>query len=182
MKLPSKGTLLNIVLIVLLIVAGVLGYLVYQKFVPTEIKTETDDRSSNTAQQNGQPLSAEASEFASMSDAELVRVMPGSGDVSEATLQAYSTQTNERAVATDRITIAEGCQIEPAIVSVPLGGTITFVNQSQVTQRLMMSQDWQVAIDAGQTREVIIDYETGQGVYGYSCDGLQALTGILLVQ
>lgn len=176
----TKKTLLNIVLVVLLITALVLGYLVYQKFVPTTVPTNTPT-SPNDQQQATEVSDADLAEFEAMSDIELVRAMPMS-DASNATLQAFSVQVSERAVAADRIVLDSNCEADPAFVSVPLGGTITFVNQSGMQQGVVLTPDQTVELSEGQSNTTKIDFSTGQGVYGYSCNGQQILAGILLVQ
>jgi len=172
MTTTFRTKILNLTLIVLAIVAGVLGYFVYEKYAP--IDTERGVSSVNT--------DLTSTDYSAMNDEELVQALPNSADVSSEAIQSYGIEVDARSVETDRVVISAGCTSEPAIAAVALDSTVVFANEDDETHTLQLTPDISLVIPAHKSKSVKIDFSTGVGMYGYPCDDFRVLAGMLIVR
>lgn len=177
--LRMKSQLLNIILVILTLTACVLGYFVYEKYAPPsrEIPAVQNDEEPGV-----ETVSGDIPNYADMTDTELVHALPNQSEVSQDVLQAFSVEADTRAVAADTITIDANCAATPGIANVALGDTITFKNNDGRTHTLNVTPEDAVRIDANASAQLTVEFETGVGMYGYSCDNQSALSGILIVR
>lgn len=170
----SGNKLINASIIFLAVVAGVLGYFVYEKYAPIKI----DNKKGNEAavgEATG-PLNYEA-----MSDKDLVRALPNSAEASSDTLQQFSLEVIERVVETNSVTIGSECVSNPPIAAIAMGESMTFKNEDKKAHTLQISPDIILTIPAHKSASIKIDFATGPGMYGYPCDEFKVLTGMLVV-
>lgn len=181
MLLPvSRSAVLNAVIMILAVIAGILGYFVYEKYAPVD--AAHDPARAGSAINAAQSPAVDVGEYGAMSDTELVLALPNSSEASPETLQAYSTEADRRAVETDRVTIGAACAASPAIAAVAMGDTVVFANEDSRLHTLQLTPDKAVAVPAHDSKSVTIDFVTGTGMYGYPCDDYMVLAGMLVVR
>lgn len=169
----TRPAVLNSILIILAVTAGVLGYLVYEKYAPLNL---------NLIPSQTGVVAESLFDYASMSDQELVLALPNSSEASPEILQVYSAEADMRAEETDQVVISAACAAEPMIAAVALGDTVLFVNEDNRAHTLQLTPDVTVVIPDHSSKLVTIDFVTGKGMYGYPCDNYMVLSGMLVIR
>ena len=174
--MKDKGTLILIGILVL--VGGVLGYAIYQsgalksgQTAPTQVPGAPAAGTADTTT-TARTLTAEEQEALNF---------PGP-DASDEELGRFANLVNSLMIDTRTLDIS-GCDVNPFVIKVKHGESITIVNNDNVAHTLFHGQ---VTIDvpANSTKIIGIDETfgggTGDGNLGYSCDGLQE--GIIAIR
>lgn len=151
--------------IVLLCIALLLGYLIYQQQI-----------SSTTGTQEIIPQ-----DFGTYTQESDVLNWPRQSASAEEQ-QRHADLIGQLAVEAEYVDIAD-CVGQPTVFHVQIGQTFTIRNQDTVEHSLTIEND-SFSVPAGGMRDVIADSEVfkfGPGNYGYVCDSKQGVAGVFFV-
>lgn len=74
-----------------------------------------------------------------------------------------------------------GCVADPATTTVSLGKSLVFVNQGSTDHQVVFSPQRYYMVKAKSSVTVLVDFEQGQGIYGYGCDRSGKAVGHVMV-
>lgn len=79
------------------------------------------------------------------------------------------------------LNISSNCNIQPAVFHAILEKTFTIRNQDVVDHTITVNENNVFVIPAGDTKNIVADFEQGRGNYGFTCDSKRGVAGILAV-
>lgn len=160
----SQGKMGNIILLVLLVVALVLGYFLYEKMKGPAVVPGI-----------GKGIEATSGERAVLN-------YPAAG-VSEEEWKNYLIAIAKVAVETDTITIGAGCSVKPVVLKTALvmGKTVKVKNTDSVPHTLSFNNPPNFLVAANSTTEMPVDFKGVPGIYGYGCDNSPQAVGLIQV-
>ena len=165
--------------IVLVITAIVLGIVIIQKkgLLSSESLSSksTSRQSENVSDDTQQEPQTEDPQ-----DVDMLLSFPDQGAAQDE-VDAHYNLVSDNAQTVDVIVIKD-CTPDPVVASIALQKpTATFENTDSVTRTIRLPDGETVAIASGEERDVSIEFEHGQGAYGYVCDQSPKPSGVFFV-
>jgi plastocyanin len=152
----------NSILIVLVVVALILIYFLYQKLHTGS--TQSPDTASTAL-----PPDVDTTSIPLSPDEQAVLQSPSSDAPMEARA-AHFMLIQKIAVESGAITIGAGCRVSPVVLKTKMGSELTFKNKDNVPHTLTFSGASPYSVPAGQSITVPATFGTVAGIYGYVCD------------
>lgn len=159
----NKSLLLNIVTVVMIVVAFVIGFRIYQTSKEKPLVNSTPATSSN------QTMSAE----------EKVLVTPPQ-TATEQEKKDYEQLVISLAKDAPIVDIAN-CIADPVVWRIKDKQAFTMKNSGDKEHRIIFYNQEAVVIPPKKEQEVEVNFQYGYGVYAYGCDNSPNPVGILLV-
>lgn len=165
-----------IFLVILVVIAGVLGYLIYQKSISLPKK---EPAQSQPAANNSQAKS-ERSDAATLTDEEKEVLNPPSQGANEAEMKKHFELVQKLAKEPDFLEVAK-CEVRPVVTRLRNSKTFQVRNQDSIDHTIVVDKDHTYSISAGSTQTIPVDFGHGAGVYGFGCDDSTSAVGMLFV-
>jgi hypothetical protein len=161
----SHGKLGNLILIVLVIAAIVLGYFLYQRMDLSGPSVKTTEEVTGKTR-----------------DERLVLRYPAK-DVTEEEWNNYLVLVAKLAVEADKISIGANCSVSPVVVKTPLvmGKKVTLENNDSVAHTISFNTPPNFEVPANGKIEMPVDFKGTPGIYGYGCDNSPDAVGLIQV-
>ena len=147
---------------ILVIIAVAIGILFVFWTVPMS-STDTPPQDSGTATApapSGSSLSAEAKQL----------LTPPASSASEAEKQAYMDLIWSSAKETTSLSVGAGCSISPVVAQIEPGATLTFKNTDDKAHTLQLDPSHSLAVPAGESKTIAVDFLKTNSLQHYSCD------------
>lgn len=152
-----KNQFIVVVNIVLILVALILGYFIYQQRSTSESIRVPDN-----------------------SDKKNVLLWPPQ-NASVEEKQRHDDLVRSLAADAEFLDILSDCTAQPVVLRVRFGETFTIRNQDIVDHVITVNEDNIFSIPVGGTKDVKADFGKGRGNYGFVCDSRTGVSGILHV-
>ena len=181
----------NVVLVMLVLVALVLSYFLYQRMKQTDTTTANNPAPKGTPTQtapkptiggqaqgnnpSGTPTNRPLSE-----DERAVLNYPSPNVTPEAWTK-YLGLVQKIAVETDTLTIGKGCSVSPIVLKTKLGKKVTLKNTDGVSHSIGLSPKRFFEIPANATFDMPVDFDGKASIYAYGCDKSPTVSGMLWV-
>ncbi len=162
------------VLALLVLVAVVLSYFLYQNVNNSDISSTQD----TTAPQATQPQHT-ATGSALSADEQAVLKPPASTATPEARA-AHFAVVQKIAVDTTTLAIGAACKVSPVVLKTKMGTQLTFKNTDSAPHTITFSAKLSFPVPANQSITVPATFGKIVGIYGYNCDQ-KGLSGMVWV-
>ena len=168
-KKRTRSKIFTSLSILLVITAVGLGYTIYQR--QTSNQPQTNVEQAFTPPPHTLP--------APVVDEELVLDFPDPSAPKEEQRKHYDL-VSQLAENVDEIDISN-CRPSPLVARIKNKDPITLKNSDQVEHSVSFNQEQTLVISAAAKESIIVNFEFGPGVYGYTCDAKGKPVGVLLV-
>jgi hypothetical protein len=166
------STISKYILGILVIIAVVLGYKIYEKKAPASAKpVVTSNQSTST------PVTTNNT---TVKTAAAIPKPPAAG-ASNTELRAWGELISKLAVPTNKLEIT-ACKPNPAVIALDSGTSFSVTNKDSVSHILVLNPTTTFTIDAGATKSIKADFGKGPGMYAYGCDNGNEPVGVFLVK
>lgn len=171
------GKAANVVLIVLVLIALVMAYFLYQRLAgdvmppvppPDRIQDGTpqnpETRNDTTGSFDFKPLSAD--ERAALNP-------PDGPDATEGERQAHFDLVARTAVPSEELSIGPNCAVSPAVLRTKQGGEIQLRNYDTVPHLIVFNETSSFSVPAKKSISIPVTFGADSGatgVFGYGCD------------
>jgi plastocyanin len=176
-NVSSKALILGIV--GLLVVAVVLGVLIFKPKLPTSL-TDNNQNNNNQPQASNNAVPARA---LTADEKKLLETVPDQ-DATKAEMEAHNVLAAKLAVVATEVDITD-CISRPLVVKVKDGSSLTFKNNGSQEKTVAFGSGTAVKIAAGKNYVKKIDFKGGAGLYGYGCAAtfkdIKTTSGFVLV-
>lgn len=167
-----QKNILSVILVVLVGVAIILGYFIYQQRLQKQPTQEP--------QQPLSPQPQQVDKYPSYASEEDVLVFPGE-DASAEVGRRHLDLVRRIAKEAEVLEMDSGCTMNPVVFRIQEGEEFTVKNSDSVDHELVVNPEHVYSIPAGQTQQVKADFGKGPGIYGYACAFVPHTVGIFLV-
>ena len=157
---------LPIVSIILIGIAIVLGYLIFQQQRPDSPK------------ETGSQVSTR--EYPSYTSSDDILIFPDK-DAPSDVRRLHSELAQSIAQEGSVLEIGGDCVANPVVLQIQQGATLKVQNTDTIQHELVVSQEYIYLIEAGQSEDLIVDFGKGPGLYGYGCDQNNISVGVFLI-
>ena len=168
-KKRTRSKIFTTISVFLVITAVGLGYAIYQR--------QTLNQPQTTVEQAFTPIPHTLPTPAV--DEELVLDFPDASSSKEEQKKHYDL-VSQLAENVDYIDIGK-CRPSPLVVRIKNKDPVTFKNSDQLQHSVAFNQEQILTIPAGGKESIIVNFEFGPGVYGYTCDAKGKAAGVILV-
>ena len=169
------------VLGVLIVIAVVLGYKIYEKKSNiSSAVSNTPPASENKPQTNKPAVSSTNNSRIPGPDLVVLRSAIDQNATSAQKEKFFST-VNKYAVTTSTIDITS-CLPEPIVAAVKMGSEISFVNKGNKSETIQFDASHTYTVNPGAVVKVMADLGHGLGSYGYSCPDKSGVAGIVTIR
>lgn len=164
------GNKIFISLSVILVVTAVgLGYAIYQRQALNQPQTNVEQAFTPIPHTLPPPTV----------DEELVLDFPDPSAPKEEQKKHFDL-VSQLAENVDYIDIGK-CRPSPLVVRIKNKDPVTFKNSDELQHSVPLSPEQVLTISAGGKESIIVNFEFGPGVYGYTCDASYKAVGVILV-
>lgn len=154
----QKNPLFAIIFVVLLGIAGILGYMIYQE------------------QQATNPVVGQQEDVKEVGG---VFDIPGP-NATEEEKQAHFQLVQSMVQIGDAIDIT-GCNALPNVLEVKGGNSVSVKNQDDIEHVIALNPDDIYTVPANSTTDIEFDFSQGFGLYAYGCDEINRPVGMFIV-
>lgn len=155
---------LRLILVSLLVVLLLLGIILYVSF--SKRSRETYDNQARVETLLGD-------------DAKLaLKPLPKNPTVEQRKIRFEAAQ---RAAQESEVVSIMGCFANPAVLKAKLNQTVLFRNRDK-NSHLIKFTDKTISLPASKVKSLVLDFDKGPGLYGYSCDDHSYLSGLILLE
>lgn len=167
MKYSAKITRL-ILTIILIIVALVLGYLIYLQRFPNH---PSAPKPTLTSLPKLLP--------SDLTEEERILLIPPATDAPRFEKDKHDALAEKLSKESDTLDITN-CRSNPLVLRARINQNLTVKNEENLDRKLIFDDDHQYPIPKNSTTTLKVDFGKGVGLYGYVCEGV-GLTGFILV-
>lgn len=175
-------TLTYLGVVVLVIIAVVLGYKIYQQItstnqsIPTSQQSEDRTIPQSVDRQEVTPKTSTSSDQNSNPEDWIYR-FPGDNATQEEK-QQFSDNLNRFAKQTEVLEISNNCKSSPLVMRIKKDQEFQIKNTSGTDIKIIISTQYQIPIGAN-TAKTVKAYFGGIGAFGYRCEGFEKISGII---
>lgn len=174
-----------LVIIVLIVTAGILGYAVYNQFTSTKEPVETTSSQPSTAQNQililSTPTSSPVPKAVALTEDEQAALKTPGINATEEEKRKYAEAAIRAAKDAALLDIGQ-CQGKPVVLRVKEKQTLTVNNPDPENHTIVVDKDHMYSVPANGEKDIVIDFGKGIGLYGYGCDTSQETRGVFLVK
>jgi len=172
----------NALIVVLMLIAFVLGYLIYKQKAGTDTNTATESKvvgsKVQTSKREGENMRPTPQ---GLTDEEKQALNPPERNATnEEKSQHYNIVAN-LAEEADFLDINKCEKADPMVMSLKLKQDFKITNDDSVEHTLIIDEKTRYTIPPGKTITANANFQYGRGAYGYTCDKLGGVVGFFLV-
>lgn len=180
--MPMSKNLVYIGIAVLIVVALILGYKIYEQQTGYKLGSLRGKSDSVTVKPNRSPSSTESSSTTSKSDKEKSVLNFPADNASPEQMNKFFDEVGRLGVESNTLQIAK-CQPSPLVIRVKKGASFNITNSDSVERELIVDPTHKYKVSAGGLVSFKADF--GTGILGYRCSGVgfetQPLVGVINV-